>query len=184
MSDTPRGVILTLEPHPISKEHTMRTVRTVGGLEHQPASVRAKLAAAWTSFMFLYIYVDYLVLYKPGVIEDILNGVVWKLDITQTWAVGALTLVAIPISMVLASTTLPARACRIITLGVASLYVPVSIFNVVDESWTYYFALGAALEVAVLALIIRTAWNWPRTPRAFPDSAVEASRPLRTARTS
>ena len=162
----------------------MRTTRTAGVLERQPASTRVRLAAAWTSLMFLYIYVDYLHLYKPGAIEDILNGVVWRLDITQTFVVGALTLMAIPISMVLLSTTLPARACRLTTIVVASLYVPVSIFNVVDESWTYFYGLGAALEVAVLALIIRTAWNWPRTPRAFPDSAVEASRPLRTARTS
>jgi Family of unknown function (DUF6326) len=143
----------------------MRTARTAGVLEQQPASVRTKLAAAWTSFMFLYIYVDYLTLYNPGVIEDILNGVVWKLDITQAFVVGSLALVAVPIFMVLASRTLPARACRIITLGVASLYVPVSIFNVVDESWTYYFGLGAALEVAILALIIRTAWTWPRERR-------------------
>jgi Family of unknown function (DUF6326) len=143
----------------------MRTARTAGVLEQQPASVRTKLAAAWTSFMFLYIYVDYLTLYNPGVIEDILNGVVWKVDITQAFVVGSLALVAVPIFMVLASRTLPARACRIITLGVASLYVPVSIFNVVDESWTYYFGLGAALEVAILALIIRTAWTWPRERR-------------------
>ena len=145
----------------------MRTTRTAGVLEQQPASVRTKLAAAWTSFMFLYIYVDYLTLYNPGVIEDILNGVVWKLDITQAFVVGSLALVAIPIFMVLASTTLPARACRIITLGVASLYVPISIFNVVDESWTYYFGLGAALEVAILALIIRTAWTWPKERRTL-----------------
>jgi hypothetical protein len=32
--------------------------------------VQAKLAAAWTIFMFLYIYVDYFHLYKPGVIDD------------------------------------------------------------------------------------------------------------------
>jgi hypothetical protein len=145
----------------------MRPTRTAGVLEQQPASVRTKLAAAWTSFMFLYIYVDYLTLYNPGVIEDILNGVVWKLDITQAFVVGSLALVAVPIFMVLASTTLPARACRIITLGVASLYVPVSIFNVVDESWTYYFGLGAALEVAILALIIRTAWTWPKERRTL-----------------
>jgi hypothetical protein len=64
------------------------------------------------------------------------------------------------------------------TLGVASIYLLVSAVNVIDESWNYYFALGAALEVVVLALIIRTAWTWPRTP--FLNSDVEASRPLRT----
>ena len=160
----------------------MRPTRTAGVLEHQSVSVRTRLAAAWTSFMFLYIYVDYLTLYNPGVIDDIRNGVVWKLDITQAFVVVSLTLVAIPIFMVLASTTLPARACRSITLGVASLYVPVSIFNVVDESWTYYYGLGAALEVALLAFIIRTAWTWPRTTRQ--GSNGEASRPLQASRTS
>jgi hypothetical protein len=150
----------------VPKEHTMRTTRTAEGLEQQPASVRAKLAAAWTSFMFLYIYVDYLHLYVPEAIEDILNGVVWRLDITQTFVVGALTLVAIPIFMVVLSTTLPARANRATNIVVASIYVPVSIFNVVDESWTYFYGLGAALEVALLVWIIRTAWTWPRTHSA------------------
>lgn len=162
----------------------MRRTPTAGGLEHQPASVRVKLAAAWTSFMFLAVYVDILGFYVPGVIDDILNGVVWRLDITQTFVVGALTLMAPQIAMILLSTTLPARACRLTTIVVASIYSLVSILNVLDEAWTYYFGLGAALEIAVLAFIIRTAWTWPRTPRAFPDSAVVADRPLRTARTS
>lgn len=160
----------------------MRTTRTAGGLEHQPVSVRTKLAAAWTSFMFFAIYVDYLALYVPGAIDDILNGVVWRLDITQAFVVGSLTLMAIPIFMVVLSTTLPARACRAANLGVASLYVLATAMNVVDESWTYYYGLGAALGIAVLALIIRTAWTWPRTPRQGSD--VEASRPLQTTRTS
>jgi hypothetical protein len=143
----------------------MRTTRTAGVPEQQPASVRTKLAAAWTSFMFLYIYVDYLHLYHPDAIKDILNGVVWKLDITQGFVVGALTLVGIPIFMVLVSTTLPARACRLTNIVVASIYVPVSIFNVADGEWLYYYGLGAALEVVLLAMIIRTAWTWPRERR-------------------
>src|SRR6476659_74364 len=65
--------------------------------------VQAKLAAAWTSFMFLYVYVDILAFYKPGVVDDILVGVVWEFDITQTWAITALTLLAIPIFMVVLS---------------------------------------------------------------------------------
>ncbi len=160
----------------VPKEHTMRTTRTAEGLEQQPASVRAKLAAAWTSLMFLYIYVDYLHLYAPGSIEDILNGVVWRLDITQTFVVGALTLVAIPIFMVVLSTTLPARANRATTIVVASIYVPVSIFNAVDASWTYFYGLGAALEVALLVWIIRTAWTWPRTRSDAADVATAERR--------
>ena len=49
-----------------------------------PIPVQAKIAAAWTSFMFLYIYVDFFNLYKPGVVDGILNGLVWKFDVSPT----------------------------------------------------------------------------------------------------
>ena len=113
--------------------------------------------------MFLYVYVDILAFYKPGVVDDILVGVVWAFDITQTWAITALTLLAIPIFMVVLSMTLPARATRITNLIVASVQVPYAAFNVVGESWTYFYGLGVALEVILLALILRYAWTWPRT---------------------
>jgi len=132
-------------------------------LHDPPVPVRAKLAAAWTSFMFLYIYVDYLHLYRPGVIDDILAGVVFEFDISQTFVVIALMLVGIPALMILLSTTLPARANRATNLVVASLYIPVSVFNVVGESWTYFYGLGVVVEVIVLAYILRSAWTWPRT---------------------
>ncbi|MET0901857.1 MAG: DUF6326 family protein [Acidimicrobiales bacterium] len=132
-------------------------------LEDQRLPVKVKLAAAWTSFMFLYAYVDILVFYKPGVIDDILVGKVWEFDITQTWATTALTLMAIPILMIALSTTLPARVNRTMNLVVASVYVPVSVFNAVGESWTYYYGLSVAVELVVLAAIVRIAWTWPRT---------------------
>ena len=139
------------------------TTKTTTALHDPPAPVRAKLAAAWTSFMFLYIYVDYLALYKPGLIHDILAGVVFEFDISQTFVVIALMLMAIPILMILLSTTLPARANRTLDLVVASLYILVSAFNAVGESWMYFYGLGVVLEVIVLAVILRSAWTWPRT---------------------
>ena len=142
----------------------MRTRQpTTTTLEDQRIPVRVKLAAAWTSFMFLYVYVDILAFFRPGVIDDILAGIVWEFDITQTFATTALTLMAIPILMVVLSMTLPARVSRIANLIVASLYVPVTAFNVVGESWVYFYGLGIALELILLALILRYAWTWPRT---------------------
>src|ERR687897_3435403 len=133
-------------------------------LEDQRIPVRAKLAAAWTSFMFFCIYVDYLHLYKPGAIDDILAGVVFEFDISQTFVVISLMLVGIPIFMILLSMTLPARANRTLNLVVASLYIPVAAFNVVGESWIYFYGLGVGLELLLLAFILRSAWTWPRTP--------------------
>ncbi len=133
-----------------------------GTLEDVRLPVQAKLAAAWTSFMFFYIYVDYLHLYKPGVVDDILAGVVFEFDISQTFVVSSLILVGIPALMILLSMTLAARANRLLNLVVASLYIPVSVFNVVGESWTYFYGLGVVVEVILLAFILRSAWTWPR----------------------
>ena len=132
-------------------------------LEDQRIPVRAKLAATWTSFMFLYAYVDILNFFTPGVIDDIMDGKVFEFDLSQTFSTTALTLVAVPILMVVLSMTLPARANRITNLVVASLYVPVTAFNAVGESWLYFYGLGIVLELILLALIMRYAWTWPRT---------------------
>ena len=93
-------------------------------LEERQMPVQAKLAAAWTSFMFLYLYVDYLYLYKPGFIDNIRAGVVHKFDIGPTFFALALTSLAIPIIMIALSMTLPARVNRTINLVVAPLYIP------------------------------------------------------------
>ncbi|MFG3423687.1 DUF6326 family protein [Micromonospora sp. NPDC047730] len=145
-----------------------RNDRPVGALQEAHIPVQAKLAAAWASFMFLYIYVDYLALYKPGFIDDILVGVVHEFDTGPTFVALALTLVAIPILMILLSTTLPARVNRATNLVVATLYVPVSVYNAEGESWTYFYfyGLSVGLELLLLAFILRAAWTWPRTIRA------------------
>ncbi|MEU3768668.1 DUF6326 family protein [Amycolatopsis keratiniphila] len=144
----------------------MRTPRpTTTALDEQRIPVRAKLAAAWTSLVLLYAYVDILAFYKPGVIKDIEAGVVFEFDISQPLYVLFLTLMAIPIFMSVLSMALPARANRVTNLIVASVQIPFAAFNAVGESWRYFYGLGVALELIVLALILRSAWTWPRTAR-------------------
>ena len=140
----------------------MTDTKTTTTLHDSPVPLRAKLAAAWTSFMFLYIYVDYLHLYKPGALTDILAGVVFEFDISQTFVVIALTSVAIPMFMILLSMTLPARVNRAINLVVATLYIPYSAFNLAGGEWLVFYGLGVVLEVLLLAFILRSAWTWPR----------------------
>ncbi len=149
-----------------------RSSTTAGAFQQAQLPVQAKLAAAWTSFMFLYIYVDYLHLYKPGSIDEILVGVVHEFDTGPTFVALALTLMAIPILMILLSTTLPARVNRATNLVVATLYIPVSMYNVAgEESWSYsyFYGLSIGLEVLLLAFILRVAWTWPKIIPATVD---------------
>jgi hypothetical protein len=158
----------------------MTTRRPTTTLDDQPISVRAKLAAAWASVMFLYAYVDIIAFFKPGVVDDILVGKVWEFDVGQTLLTTFLALMAIPIFMVVLSMTLPARANRITNLIVASVQIPYAAFNVVGESWTFFYGVGVVLEVILLALILRYAWTWPRIA---PAATVATSADREAART-
>ena len=165
-----------------TKEHDVRTHKgSPNPLENTQVPVQVKLAAAWTSFMFLYIYVDYFHLYKPGVIDDILAGVVWEFQISQTLLTVFLALMAVPILMIVLSVILPARANRVINLVVASVYIPFSMFNAVGESWTYFYGLSIGLELLLLAFILRSAWTWPRRTTSLATMATSLdSEPHRT----
>jgi hypothetical protein len=152
-------------------------------LEDRRMPVQAKLAAAWASFMFLYIYVDYFHLHKPGVIDDLRAGVVFEFDITPTLLTIFVAVIAIPALMVMLSMTLPARANRATNLVVASLYIPISVFNAVGESWSwsYFYGLSIGIEVLLLAFVLRSAWTWPRRTASPATLAARLdSEPLRT----
>jgi len=124
--------------------------------------VQAKLAAAWTSLMFLYIYMDLFNLYKPGTIPDILEGRAFKFDISQALLIVFLTVVAVPGLMIVLSVILPARANRVINLVVAAIDIPLAAFELAGGSWMFFYGLGVGLEVLLLVFILRSAWTWPR----------------------
>ncbi len=134
--------------------------------------VQAKIAAAWTSFMFLYAYVDILNFFKPGVLDSILNGKVWNFDVSAPLLTVMLISVAVPSVMVVLSMTLPARANRITNLVVAAVLVPYTLFNVAGESleWAAFYAVSIGVEIALLLFVVRSAWKW-KVPTATPVEA-------------
>ncbi|GAA5531577.1 hypothetical protein Hgul01_05402 [Herpetosiphon gulosus] len=114
--------------------------------------------------MFLYIYVDYFHLYKPGAIDHIRSGVIFEFTISPTYLTIVLALVAIPALMILLSKTLPARANRTTNLIVAALEIPFAAINAAGESWDWasFYGLSIGIEVLILVFILRAAWTWPR----------------------
>jgi len=132
----------------------------INSYDEQPVNVRVKLAVLWTSFMFLYVYVDYFALYMPGKIKDILNGRVFIFDITQGFIFTALFLAIIPMLMILLSVVLKARVSRLTNIIIATALIPYMLFNLAGEAWPHMI-LAAVVEVILLMLIIRYAWKWP-----------------------
>jgi hypothetical protein len=170
----------------------MRTPQSHTALENPPSQstleelrmpVQAKLAAAWTSFMFFYIYVDYFHLYKPGAIDQIRGGDIFVFDISGTLLTIFVVVIGIPALMVWLSMTLPARVNRATNLVVASLYIPVTVFNAASTNWEWapFYGLSIGIEVLILAFILRSAWTWlRRTTSPATLAASLDSEPLRT----
>ena len=144
------------------------TIRTKSPklIGNPPIPVQAKLAAAWTSLMFLVIYIDYYHLYQPGEIDLIRGGVIFEFDISGTLMSVFFVIIAVPALMILLSVTLLARVNRVTNLVVASLYIPIMVFNAAGATWDYafYYALTIGVEVLILAFILRSACTWSRTP--------------------
>ncbi len=140
------------------------TTKTPSLLESRTLPVQARLAAAWASFMFRYRYVDYSHLSTPGTIDHLRAGVVFEFGISPALLTVFLGVIAIPSLMVMLTMTLPARVNRGANLVVASLYIPVTVFNAVGETWEWapFYGLSIGLELLLLAFILRSAWTWPR----------------------
>ncbi|MGB7449901.1 MAG: DUF6326 family protein [Ornithinimicrobium sp.] len=126
--------------------------------------VPAKLTAAWTSLMFFVIYIDYYHLYQPGAIDQIRGGRIFEFDITPNLMTIFVVIIGIPALMVVLSMALPARMNRAINLVVASLSIPLMMFNAAGTTsdWALYYGLTIGVEVLILAFILRSAWTWPR----------------------
>lgn len=131
---------------------------TQNTLEEIKINVKIKLASLWTSFMFLYIYVDYFHLYMPHTLKDIQIGKVFVFDITQGFLLRGLTLVSIPALMIFLSVVLPAKINRWTNITIATLYIPFTLFNLAGEAWIHMY-FGAVVEVILLIFIIYFAWK-------------------------
>ncbi|MBI2022777.1 hypothetical protein HYS97_02930, partial [Candidatus Daviesbacteria bacterium] len=117
---------------------------TAGELENIKVNVKLKLAALWTSVVFLYIYVDYFGFFRPGFIEGVLAEKVWQFEITQAFLLVALASVTIPILMIFLSVALPAKVNRWTNIIVAAVYIPFTLFNLAGEAWLFMI-FGAAV---------------------------------------
>lgn len=126
--------------------------------------VPARLAAAWTSLMFLVIYIDYFHLYQPGEIDSIRGGVIFEFPISGALMSVFFVIIAIPALMVMLSASLPARANRLTNLIVGGLYVPIMAFNISGTTPDYvgYYLLTIGVELAILTYILRIAATWRR----------------------
>jgi hypothetical protein len=132
-------------------------------------SVRIKIAALWTSMLFVFAYVDLFGLYRPDVRAALDAGEIGGFTVDRAFLAGSTAYVVIPSVMVFATLVLRPRANRILNVALSAVYAATIAAGAIGE-WSYY-VLGSAVEVAMLAGIARYAWTWPKATAAAPSGA-------------
>jgi hypothetical protein len=131
-------------------------------LEDIEVPVKYKLSAMWASVMFCYIYVDYFELYVPGKLQGMLDGKMIPLGpVTQGILLGTAIMMTIPSLMVFLSVALRASVGRWLNIVFGLIYTLIQLLVVSNSGWIFYSGIGL-LEAALTALIVWTAWTWPR----------------------
>ena len=136
---------------------------TAETLEDVRVPTRYKLAAIWTSLMFLYIYVDYFELYVPGKLQGMLEGKMAPLGpVTQGMLLGTSIMLAVPSLMIFLSVALKAAWARWLNVIFGVTYTAIELAVASGSGWTFYVSMSL-VEVVLTVLIVWIAWKWPRT---------------------
>ncbi len=125
-----------------------------------PIDVRFKIAALWTSLMFIIAFVDIFAHLRADVVRDVMAGKVAVFTVDQTFLIMTTIYVIIPSLMISLSLILPPRVNRWANIIVAVVYTLTILGSCIGEVWIYYW-LGSLIEVLLLMVIIRYAWKMP-----------------------
>ena len=138
----------------------MNTMKKTTEMDDMKINVKIKLSALWISMMLLYIYADILSLFRPGQVEEMLEGRMGPFPVTQGSLLTASILMIIPAVMVFLSLTLKPAVNRWANIVMGVLYTLVNIGNLIGETWAYYIVFGI-VEIMLTLLIVWHASKWP-----------------------
>ena len=125
-----------------------------------PIDTRLKIAALWTSLLFIFAYVDIFAFFRADILQGALAGKVAVFTVDQSFLLLTTIYVIIPSLMISLSLILPPRANRLTNIIVAAVYALTILGSCIGEVWIYYW-LGSLTEVLLLLVIIRYAWEMP-----------------------
>ena len=134
--------------------------------KERAVSVQVKLAAAWASLMFCYIYADFFSLFEKGRLATMNQGLIPPLgEASDQTMLFVSAMMAIPSLMIFLSVVLTRPIARWLNMIVGLVYAGIIAMIMRDSTVLLFFGL---IEVALSLAIIAMAWRWTTTSRATP----------------
>ena len=119
---------------------------------------RTKLSSLWVFVFLNMIFRDLHELGRPGFLEEVMTGVVNGVQVTDGLMLIGGIMIAVPLLIIPLTQFLSPNANRLANLFMGILQI-VSVIGVnrTPDLDDVFFAM---IEIAVLLLILRLAWNW------------------------
>jgi Sec-independent protein secretion pathway component TatC len=130
---------------------TMNTIEKTARFD-----VRSKLSTLWIVVLFNMVFADIVGFMNPGALEGIMRGAT-GFEITQGLLVVFAVLLEIPIAMIFLSRVLTRKANQWANTVAA---VVTTLFVIVGRSNYLSYFFFAAIEIALMLLIVWYAWTW------------------------
>ncbi len=127
--------------------------------------IKIKLAALWTSLMFLYIYADYFRLMTPEKLEKMIKLQTPMGPTTPGLLVIFSLILIVPTLMIFLSVFLRPKINKWLNIIVALLYTCMSVLIIISSissEWQKFFVFFNIVEVLIFSIIIFQAWNWQK----------------------
>jgi hypothetical protein len=126
---------------------------------------KAQLSTLWIFVLLNIIFRDIHELFRPGLLDEMLSGVVNGVQMTEPTLLVAGILLELPIAMVILSRVLPLRVNRWANIIIAPLTIVATLANGLNDLDDIWF-----ISVAIIGLvtIVWQAWRWPR-PATNPE---------------
>ncbi len=121
--------------------------------------MKARLSTLWVVVMFNMVFADILTFIKPGALQELWAGQA-GVQITQGLLLVFALLLEIPIAMIFVSRILkpgPNRWANTVAAAITTAFV------VGGGSLTPHYVFFATVEIACMALIVRSVWTCRRS---------------------
>ena len=125
-------------------------------------NIKIKLAALWTSATFCYLYGDYFELYTPEKVDSLISGEN-VLNTPTTLFIASLIMVIPPLMIVL-SISLKPLINKWLNIVFGSIFSIMMVLIAVGSltPWYSFYVFLAIVESILTALIVWSAYKWPK----------------------
>ena len=125
---------------------------------HIQANRRNTLSALWALVSLNIAFADILGLYTPGVIPEVISGVIEGVTITENMRLVAAVFIQIPIAMIVAMQLMPQRVWRLVN---TTAIVVTALFVIGGGSLKPHYIFFASCEILALFGIAWLVWRTP-----------------------